>query len=145
MERHGTHHFAHERRSQRPGEVLSRPHRLDLSHTRLYRWLAQHQPGPFDGPTPQEWAILGGGVLLAHLLLPVLIIALPFTSALHDLSWWRRIGLVLVSPVLLPAAYVHVLANEVARPMFQRWRTRRRLLKEAEGAVEELVREGLGR
>lgn len=46
---------------------------------------------------------------------------------------------------MVPAAYVHVLANEVARPMFQRWRTRRRLLKEAEGAVEELVREGLGR
>ena len=113
---------------------------MDLSHTRLYRWLAQHQPGPFDGPTPQEWAILGGGVLLAPLILPVLIVALPFTSALRDLSWWRRIGMVLVAPVLLPAAYVHVLANEVARPMFQRWRTRRRLLKEAGEAVEELVR-----
>lgn len=56
---------------------------------------------------------------------------------------WRTARLDFLS--LVPAAYVHVLANEVARPMFQRWRTRRRLLKEAEGAVEELVREGLGR
>lgn len=145
MERRGTPLFAGERLRELRSPGLERPRRLHLLHGRLFRWLSQHQAGPFDLPTSQEWAILFGGVLLAPLILPLLIIALPFTSVLRDLSWPRRIALVLGSPVLLPAAYLLVLVHDVARPMYLRWRTRRRLLKQADLAVKELVREGLGK
>ena len=145
MERRGTPLFAGERLRDLRGPVLARPRRLHLLHGRLFRWLAQHQAGPFDPPTPQEWAFFIGGVLLAPVLLPLLIITLPFTAVLRDLSWPRRIALVLGSPVLMPVAYLLVLVHDAARPMYLRWRNRRRLLKQADLAVKELIREGLGK
>jgi hypothetical protein len=106
----------------------------------LRRWMGRSDPGPFDGPTAQEVSVVVGGLFLAPLLLPLLWLALPFTSALSDMHWAKRMFTFLTAPLTLPIAYFMVL-YEVQAAIWQRVQARRQALRQAKKAVKELLDE----
>ena len=106
----------------------------------LHRWMGRSDPGPFDGPTAQEVSVVVGGSLLAPLLLPLLWLALPFTSAFMGMHWAKRTFTFLAAPFTLPIAYLMVL-YEVHAAIWQRVQARRQALRQAEKAVQELLDE----
>lgn len=123
------------------GNALQRSDKATLLDP-LRRWMGRSDPGPFDGPTAQEVSVVVGGLLLAPLLLPLLWLALPFTSAFSGMHLAKRVFTFLTAPLTLPIAYLMVLF-EVHSAIWQRVQARRQALRQADKAVKELLDEAL--
>ncbi|MFN6178399.1 MAG: hypothetical protein ACK46G_12790 [Flavobacteriales bacterium] len=121
------------------GRALQRTRAVPMLEP-LRRWMGRSDPGPFDGPTAQEVSVVVGGLLFAPLLLPLLWLALPFTSAFSGMHWAKRVFNFLTAPITLPIAYLMVL-YEVHAAIWQRVQARRQALRQAEKAVQELLDE----
>ena len=108
---------------------------------RFQRWVKLSQPNEYDKPTKQEYTLVTVAFIFAPLILAFASVYIFTQPEFLTLRPGKRLLFVLVLPFLFPAAYCYAIFGDLLWPLVKRMCLRARMLRKAERAVWELMKE----
>ncbi|MEO8589624.1 MAG: hypothetical protein ABI432_09660 [Flavobacteriales bacterium] len=131
---------SHTEQREREAFVSAIERRAMPRFQRFRAWMGRGKPRGLEKPTRQEILLLTVPILLLPLVIPVcMFLFLIDTEVFASMPMWKRVVLLPLLSVSMPFLLITVLHNDVARPMIERVRMRRKALRDAGTALHEFT------